>query len=107
MLVNYTPKQNKIIVVCEDDGYINCAQFKNCSLNDDMIGILKNFTKQIYFSRIANIDVSVYISKESVYMLPANIHVANCGSNLHSKGAYSMNIASVIYQTNPWNTCSS
>ena len=104
MLVNYIPKQNKMIVVCENDGYINCAQFNNCSLNDDMIGILKNFTKQINISRIANIDVSVYISKESVYMLPANIHVTICGSNLHSKGAYSMNIASVIYQINPRNT---
>ena len=99
LLVNYITEQRKMIVVCEYDGYITCAQFSNCHLDDEMVEALKGFTDQTNM-KVAYIDVSVYVSEKNANVLPANTCVTICGSNLHSKGVYLMNIASVIINQN-------
>ena len=103
LFVTYMPEERKVIAVYVTEDCILCTQFTDCKLNDDMIEVIKeNFN----IIKMSNINFSVYSGKYTdikLSTLAANIQsVKFCGSNLHSKGAYLLNDASIIdHQTNP------
>ena len=96
LLVSYIPEKDKVILVFSNKNYITCKQCNNCCLNDNMIDVLKSFTRQMNIKRIAHVDVSVVISDSDrkLSTLPTSIqNVTLYGSNLYSKGilGYSTN----------------
>ena len=106
LLLTYLAKQNVLIAVYVEPTCIRWFQWIDCKLNGDMIKHVKTFIE----NKMAKIKIAF---SYNIIDHPSNIkkistllsdikNIQLCGSYLHSKGAYLLNIASIVnYQYNP------
>ena len=105
LLCAYMGEQQKMILVYLGYQFVIIDQMDDCKLNDNTIYKFKDLIakqrRENYFININNVAFSYRISYNEVSikstMLSHHVQkVTYCGSNMHSKGAYLMNIPSVI-----------
>ena len=106
LLLIYLAKQNVLIAVYVEPTCIRWFHWNDCKLNGDMIKHVKTFIE----NKMAKIKIAF---SYNIIDHPSNIkkistllsdikNIQLCGSYLHSKGAYLLNIASIVnYQYNP------
>ena len=107
LLLTYLAKQSTLIAVYVAPTCIRWSRWIDCKLNEDMIKHVKAFIEskvgnnRIKLAFTYNItDHHANIEKLSI-LLSDTKNIQLCGSYLHSKGAYLLNIASAIdYQYN-------
>ena len=97
LLFTYIPEKEKLIAVYADRYWMGYHIFfapRNC-----IIAVVKNFVKRRFLA-ITYTSFSLYISNHSASSkLSALTTIPNirfCGSNLHSKGAYLLDITSTV-----------
>ena len=98
LLLTYLPNQCYLIAVYSAPVCIRWHQWSNCSLNKDIIKLVKTFVKSIVRNARFKIVFSYSIvNRTSIYELLQDFqNVQLCGSYLHSKGAYLLNIDSKV-----------
>ena len=102
--LTYLERQSKLIAVYSAPTFIRWFQWTGCKLNEDAIKHINSFvvnkvgSKRFKFaSNYSIIDHVNHSNIENLSVLLSGIqHIQLCGSFLHSKGAYLLNIASAI-----------
>ena len=99
LLLTYAAKQSALIAVYSAPTCIRWAHWNDCKLNEDTIKHIRTFIE----NKVGNnefklaFSYSVIIYHENFPTLLSSIEkIQLCGSYLHSKGAYLLNVASTI-----------
>ena len=104
LLLTYLANQRKLIVVYSAPTCFRWFEWANCKLNESIIKQIKTFieskvrSKTFKFSfNCSLIDNVIHANIKKLSILLSDIkNVQLCGSYLHSKGAYLLNIASTF-----------
>ena len=103
LMVMYQGDQAEIIIAYSDLKYIKCFQLNNCELNEDTAKRLKqSITEELKGHRVGHIYFSYSIydhhDVETLSYIVENFkRIKFCGLNMHSKGAYLLDIASKVH----------
>ena len=99
LMILYQVKQSRLIVVYSDLKYVKCFQLYDCELNEDTAKKLSKSVKEwlkghrvhdIYFS-YGHHDVEILS-----YIVKNFQKTRFCGANMHSKGAYVLDVNSKV-----------
>ena len=100
LMIIYQTDQAKIIIIYSDLNYVKSFQLYNCELNEDTAKRLKrSITEKLKGHRVGHIYFSYNIydhhDVETLSYIVENFkRIKFCGLNMHSKGAYLLDIAS-------------
>ena len=102
LMILYQPNQARMIVVYSDLKYVKCFQLHSCKLSEDTAKRLKNLvTEKLKRHTIGHVYFSYSIydhhDVETLsYIVKTFQKIKFCGLNMHSKGAYLLDIASKV-----------
>ena len=102
LLLTYAPEQNKLIAVYSAPTRIRWFQWTDCKMNADTLNQVKHFVEtevgtENFKTAFSYSLVDHHANNEGLSTLLSDIqNVHLCGTYLHSKGAYLLNIACTI-----------
>ena len=99
LMILYQAKQTRLVVVYSDLKYVKCFQLYNCELNQKTAkNLSKSVTEQLKGHRVY--DVFFSYSHHDIEILSYIVknfeQITFCGSNMHSKGAYLLDVTSKV-----------
>ena len=102
LMVLYLSYLSRIVIVYSDLKFVKCFQLHNCELNEDTAKRVKRLvTEELKSHRVGQVYFSHSIYKyqdvKTLSYIVENFHTIKfCGLNMHSKGVYLLDYASMI-----------
>ena len=99
LMILYQARQTRLVVAYSDLKYVKCFQLYNCELNQETAkNLSRSVTEWLKDHRVCDVFFSYshhYIEILS-YIVKNFQQIKFCGSNMHSKGAYLLDVTSKV-----------